>query len=216
MIKNKKAISINLVSALIILICLFIGIVDKTNSWFTSSHRNGVEIVVNVGDLNLTVNQIKGNVKTEIYTNSVNQGKQDAEKSYVMLDSEIAPNVPISLNLELTNNEQQYADSMYLCFALTLYAQGVTEDTIIPIEIAGFTPANTSVAGFVKSGDYYYYALKTGDTTYKSVKFESGATKTLLTEFTVSLDEFLKLNGSETVRLELEINASSTQYTITV
>lgn len=215
MIKNKKAISINMVSALIILICLFIGIVDKTNSWFTSSHKNGVEIVVNVGDLNLTVNQIKGDVTTEIYTNSVNKDKQDAEKSYVVLDSEIAPNVPVDLNLTLTNNEQQNSDSMYLCFALTLYAQGVTEDTIIPIEIAGFTAADTSVAGFVKSGDYYYYATKSGNT-YTSAKFNGGETKTLLTSFTVSLDEFVKLNGSETVRLELEIKASSTVYTITV
>ena len=57
MIKNKSTISINILSVLIILMSVFIAVVGSTNSWFTSKQENGVQIIINVGDLKLNLYQ---------------------------------------------------------------------------------------------------------------------------------------------------------------
>ena len=70
MIRNKKTISINILSAILILISLFIVIVGQTNSWFTSVHYNGVRLDVFVGGLKYELYQVKDdpNNPTEVYT----------------------------------------------------------------------------------------------------------------------------------------------------
>ena len=211
MIKNKKAISFNIVSIFIILICLFVGIIGQTNAWF-KSEQNNIEITVVVGSLNFKLYHDSITEENEIYTNNVNN--VETEPSYIPLSGEIVPDKPVDLNLILANEEDSSSPDMYIKFNFKLYAQGLSQDTEIATTLLGFANPTTDTAGFVKDAEGYYHYAKQNGVSYTSVAFKGGTNTTLMTKFKVSLEEFLKLKGSETVKIDLVIETSTTAYLI--
>ena len=213
MIRNKKTISINILSAILILISLFIVIVGQTNSWFTSVHYNGVRLDVFVGGLKYELYQVKddSNNATEVYTYDANKNNQSP--SYVELEGEIKPEVPVDLELILKNDEIADSSSMYIKFMFKVYVLGVESDLEMASTISGFEEPTANKPGFIKGDDdYYYLVLKTGEDSYVGTKFEGQTDITLMQSFTIGMEEFLSLNGSESVRLELSVEASVTDY----
>ena len=93
-------------------------VVQPTNSWFTSSKYNGVQIMVDVGELKLKVFQNDASVKeNEILTNSKNtefetdenpNGTPNTETSpsYVNLTGKIIPGEWVDLVLILLRLDQ--------------------------------------------------------------------------------------------------------------
>ena len=235
MIKKTKSISINILSVFIILMCLLIGVVGNTNAWFTSEHQNGIQIVVDVGDLKLKLyqNSIDENGNNLVYTYEENT--ENETDKYVSLSKEIVPDVSNSLTLILSNEDKGSA-SMYVRFKFELYLRnrGTTADTKIASTISGYTAQASDKDGFrYNSADgYYYYQSSTGasSTSFSNdynTKLEKTKNATLLTSFTVPyigmtdydgttfLPGFVDasgnlVNGSETLYIKLTVEASVT------
>ena len=218
MSNNKKTISINILSVLLILVSLFVAIIGSTNSWFTSMHHNGVELNIFIGGMKYELYQVEGTpkVEREVYTYDANKSNSMANKetSYVELEDEIIPESPVGLELLLKNDEEASSTSMYLRFTFSVYVLGVEKDNCLnSTTIAGYDEPTETIPGFIKGEDnYYYLVLKNGTDSYKGTTFKGKTEVTLMTEFRIGLDEFLDLNGSESVRLELTIEASATDY----
>ncbi len=211
MIKNKKAISFNIVSIFIVLICLFVGIIGQTNAWF-KTEQNNIEMTVIVGGLNFKLYHDSITEENEIYTNYANS--VEAVPSYIPLSGEIVPDKPVDLNLILANEEDVSSPDMYIKFSFKLCARGLSKDTEIATTLLGFENPTTDIAGFVKDTEGYYHYAKQNGGSYTSVAFKGGTNATLMTQFKVSLEEFLKLKGSETVKIDLIVEASTTAYVI--
>lgn len=216
MIKRKSSISINIVSALIILISLFIGIVGNTNAWFTSEHKEGVQIIVSVGDLKLNLYQkFTGDIKEyPVYTYAENNKETTTEKKYVSLDKKIIPDAENDLQLILKNEDAGSA-SMYLRFKFELFARGLDEDTLIPTTLGGIDACFNyvePVEGDVNSG-YYYYQNNNNNTL-----FTKGTSVSLMTDFVVEFEDLVSSSGkllnisSETLYIKLTIDASITDW----
>lgn len=213
--KKTKTISINIISALIILICLCLGVVSGTNAWFTSERKNGVEIIVDVGVLQLKVyqNEVDANKNNEI--NSEKTNETAVEKKYIQLDGQISSDVPVNLKLILTNEDRGSA-AMFIRYKFELFARGVEEDILIPTTIDGYGAVNATAKGFRQNlEDGFYYYQKAGSTgefsTNNNALFENGQNSqiVLLTSFTVPYEDYCNFNGSETVYIKLTIQASS-------
>ena len=186
MIKKTKSISINIISAFIILICLFLGAVGNTNAWFTDTYKQGVVIEVDVGNLNLKVYQNSISTTNEIFdktknteyetdTNTDGSLNTETDPQYVTLSGEIKPDTAINLKLILAS-EDKGSVSMYVRFKFELYARGVSADTKIEgVTISGYDTASSSISGndtvksdgsmkesqngfvYNSSDGYYYY-----------------------------------------------------------
>ncbi|MBQ8615092.1 MAG: hypothetical protein IJ415_00805 [Clostridia bacterium] len=216
MIKRKSSISINIISALIILVSLFIGIIGQTNAWFTAEHKNGVQIIVNVGDLKLNLYQkLSGATDlTPVYTYDENNKETTTEKKYITLDKKIIPDEQVDLELILKNEDAGSA-SMYLRFKFELYARGLEEDTLIPTTLVGTNPSFNyvePVEGDVNSGYYYY---QDGD---ENILFTKDSSVSLMTDFVVEYEDLFNDSGtllniaSETLYIKLTIDASITNW----
>ena len=211
---NKKthSISINILSAIVILLCLFLGAVNPVNAWFTDSHKNGVQIQIEIGDLKLKVFQNNASVAgNEISTNADNA--ENNTNKYIELSGEITPDNPVNLKLILTNKDSGSA-SMYVRYKFEVYTRGISADTKLDgVEIAGFVAPTESAKGVVKDGDYYYYR----DNTNANALFTKGSEFTMLQTFKVPFSAFVDVNGnmlitnSATIYLKLIVEASISQ-----
>jgi len=207
--KKITSISINVLSALVILLCLFLGVVSPVNAWFTDSHKNGVQIQIEIGDLKLKVFQndatIAGN---EIYTNADNAENETAE--YIELSGEIKPDTAVPLKLILTNKDSGSA-AMYVRYKFEVYKRGLTTDSLISgVTLGGFVAPNGANKGIVKEGDYYYYR----DSSNANALFTKGSEVIMMQNFTIPFSAFVDANGnmlitnSDTISLKLIIEAS--------
>lgn len=216
MIKNKSTISINILSVLIILMSVFIAVVGSTNSWFTSKQENGVQIIINVGDLKLNLYQKTKDEETqqvttkEIYT--YEQNTTDKTNKYIELSGPVIPGEDVALNLCLENKDIKSVP-MYVRFKFELYLRDKTKDIKIPVLLK--VDGETGDASFGQKdnasiNDYYYYQ----DSGKNNVLFEKEASVDLMTHFKIDYDEMLKANGdinyfsSEAMYIKLTIEAT--------
>ena len=213
MIKKTSSISINVLSAFVILLCLLLGVVNPVNAWFTDSHKNGVKIVVDIGDLKLKVYQNSKATANEIFTNEDNVANETNQ--YVTLSGEIKPDTAVGLTLILSNEDQGSA-SMYVRYKFELYRRTQTTDVLLTTNLAGFTAQSTTQKGFkLNTTDGYYYYK---DTTGANALFEKNATATMMTSFTVPYSAFVDQNGTmlaadcDTVYIKLIIDASVANF----
>ena len=214
MIKKNKSIPINILSAFIILICLFLPCVGLTNAWFTSESLIGVQIVVQVGSLKLGLYQNINGVKTKILASGEMSTGTAPNAQYVVLENgPIEPDKANSLTLTLANEDTGSA-SMYVRFKFEVYVHGTESDTLIESTIDGFTEQTGTQKGFKLNSDgYYYYTDVSGEPTL----YEKGASEPIMTSFTIPYTNFINANGtmqlinSDTVYIKLIIDASSSE-----
>lgn len=216
MTKKTTSISINVISALIILISLFIGVVGSTNSWFTANHLNGVEILLSVGELKLNLYQKIGTEEVAIYTYDENALPETTTKSYITLEDKVIPDEDVGLELIL-KNEDAGSSAMYLRFRFELYARGADGDRPIPTSLVN-SNANFKFKEYVKNDDnsgYYYYTGSDG----KNALFNQNTTGiTLMKAFVVEYEDMFDETGellnisSETLYVKLTIDASVTDW----
>lgn len=182
---------INILSLVLVLVCLFMPIIGVTDSWFTYQGANLVEI-----EANMTGVEIK------LYHTSVSDSNPNNEilpansaTSYIPLSGEITPDTAIPLTLIVKNIQ---AASIYVKFKFEVYADGAT-DTLIPCSLTN--------SNYTASGSYWVY----GDTTAGDAVSQNG-TITLMTAFTIDYDDFETIGDSETIKLKLEVVASSVAF----
>lgn len=213
MIKRKTSISINIVSALIILVSLFIGICGHANAWFTAEHKNGVSIIINVGDIKLKLYQLgtTENEKRELYTNDVNADTNTTTKQYVELNGPIVPGEQTELKLKLENKEAG-STPMYVRYQFQLFMRGAESDIEIPVTIAGDNSWSETQTGFkYKSDGYYYYC----DTDGNNTKLAYNASVMLMNYFAIEYEDVYTSSGlnyasSNAVYIKLSIDANLT------
>jgi len=188
---KTNSISINVLSVLIILISLFIGIVGWTNSWFTAEQNGGVQIVINVGELQLNLWQKIGNQNKEIYTYEKNQN--ETTKSYIQLNGPIIPGEKNPLSLYLENKDEKSAP-MYVKFKFELYVRGVDKDTKIDTVLSVDDENLTTTRFGVKTNNdgWYYYQ----DANENNVLVEKGASIVMMTHFEFDYNQILDNNDN--------------------
>ena len=193
---KSTTISINALSVLVILMCLLLSVIAPVNSWFRDSHENGVQIIVDVGTLNLKVyqnalptesemqtnptkNEIFSNETNTKYETDKNEDQTDNTKTnpqYIALGGEIKPDTAVPLKLILANKDEGSA-SMYVRFKLEVYARGFSGDTLLEgVTLSGYdvplanATQDESAGGFVfNSADgYYYYQSYTTETNFSN------------------------------------------------
>lgn len=194
--------------------------VGKTNAWFTSMHKDGVQIIVNIGDLKLNLYQkFAENDLRAVYTYKENNKDGATEQKYVSLSQKIVPDELVGLHLVL-KNEDAGSSAMYLRFKFELYARGEDEDVLIATSLDGvdahFEYKEYS-AGDVNSGFYYY--KESTEKNSKNDQFEQNTTGiNLMTYFKVEFESLVDASGnlinisSETVYIKLTIDASVTDW----
>ncbi len=198
MLKKKSTLSINLLSAFIILLCLFMPLMNGTNSWFTSSQEDGVQILVKVGDLKLSVYHTS---KEE--ANLLDPNKPD----YIPLSTKVLANNLTPLTIKVAN-EAQDSIPMYVRFKFELYSRGIEEDELITTELSGSAVPTDTNNKFVLENGYYYYVNASG----AEVVLEKGQDLTLFTHFKIPMSEFISegvtgLTNSDELYIKLYIDA---------
>ena len=217
MIKNKSTISINVLLVLVILISLFMGIVSPANAWFKANHADGVQIIVNIGDVKLKLYQIKGENSELVNSNDENSSPNTTEKKYIDLDGPIAPDIPVELNLRLDNQEEGSA-GMYVKFKFEIFVRGVDRDQSIPVTVTGVDSWSETNAGFKYNAEdkYYYYCDEEGN----NKKFEYGVDSSLMlmNSFTIKTEDMFDQNGnakfvlSESIYIKLNVKAGISDF----
>lgn len=208
MIKKTKDISINILSVFIILISLFLTCFTVTNAWFTSTHQDGVEIVVNIGDLKLSLYQEISSTDVKIFTNSENS--KSTTPKYIELNDVVHPDEDVGLILKLAN-EDPGSTSMYIRFKFELYIRGVAADTLLPCKIKEFDKPTSTSNGFTYKDGYYYYTNSSGE----NVEFARGDSATIMESFNVSYSDFINTDGSfkiinsDSLYIKLTVDASA-------
>lgn len=208
MIKKSRSNSILIVSAIIMLITVLVGLVVPINSWFTTSHKPGIEFVVQIEDLKLKLYQ--NSVSAANLLNKLDDG--ESTPRYIALSGEILPYQTNSLTLILAN-EDDGESSMYVRFKFELYALGVSSNTLLTTTLSGVTAPTSSVAGFNLGLDGFYYYQNNSGT---NQLFARQTSITLMQGFVLDCANFVTdsgqflLNGSETLRIVLTIQASLT------
>ena len=216
--KPTKSISINILSVFIILMCVLMGVVGTTNSWFTTEHKNGVQIKVDIGSLLLKVYQLdEQDNETEIFSDETNSGLAQESKptQYVSLSGVISPNEDVSLKLKLSNDDKGAA-SMYVRFQFQIFRRGVDADSeILDVTIKGYDTPNASGNKFAKVNNYYYYQNSQG----QNVKLEKQTSATMMTSFQIGFSGFVDEQGnllsrSDSIYIKLTVDASASGWTI--
>ncbi len=197
--------------------------VGKTNSWFSYSNFKGVEIVAQIGILDLKLYQQIGGNTNEILTNEVNS--EESKKQFVQISGVINPDEEKDLILILKNQDPG-STSMYVKFKFEIYARGVTQDTLIPTEISGFAKPSDSANGFVldEESGFYYLKNNSGDNVVlrsaKELTKETGTAVAvgeeikLMEKFKIPFSSYVAANGnfkhtnSETIYIKLTVIAS--------
>ena len=193
MVKKQQNISINILAVLVLLFSLLLLSVGVGNAWFTSSQERGIKISVRVDEYNVKLYQLTTVEQQEnatlVYT--YNKNNKNSTSNYINLDYEsLVPEEFINLKLKLVNEDN--GAGVLLRYSLKLYACGVDEDTLIPINI-------TLGSDFLQNEDYCYYV----DESEVNKTFVKPNETILCTGFKIPYSSFKLLNGGETVRLEL-------------
>lgn len=186
------------------------GVIYPTNSWFTDSHKNGVLIEIEIGELKLKVFQNDETIAlNEIYSNKYNE--ENSTSQYVNLGGKIIPGTPVPLTLILTNQDSGSA-SMFVRYKFEVYIRGVSSDTKIEgVSITGYLAPTNEAGGFVKDGDYYYYRNNSGENTL----FAKNEVETLMQYFTIPESAFVNNSGemlltySDSLYIKLVIEGST-------
>ena len=211
MTKRNTTISINIISVLIILISLFIGIVGPTNAWFTSEQKNGVEVIVNVGELRLNLYQKTKDPETQEVTTREVYAYGQQETSYIELNGPIVPGEKMALHLCLENKDA-VSVPMYVKFQFSLYIRDVAADIQIPVTL---TTENAGTVSFgQKTGaahdDFYFYQ----NANEENVLFGRDSSVDLMTHFEIDYSEMFNQDGtfkydsSDAMYIKLTIKAS--------
>ena len=197
--------------------------VEKTNAWFSYTNFKGVEIVAQIGMLDLKLYQQIESESYEILTNDVNS--KESKKQYVQINGVINPDDEIDLILTL-KNEDPGSTSMYVKFKFEIYARGVTNDILVPTEISGIQKPNENANGFVldESSGFYYLKNNAGNNVVlrgaKELSKDTGSEVTvgeeirLMEKFKIPFSSFVNASGgfifsnSETVYIKLTVIAS--------
>ena len=216
MIKRKNSISINIVSVFIILISLFIGVVGGTNAWFTAQHRNGVEIVVQVGTVKLSLYQkINESTTNLIYSYAENELQTDANKRYISLSGAISPDISKNLCLYISNDDPKSVP-VYIRYKFELFARGEFQDANIPVSISGFASWSNSQAGMKKNDTdgFYYYTSADGN----HALLNKSASLDLMTSFVIGYEDMVDVNGglkftsSNAIYMKLTVEGSAVDW----
>ena len=203
--KSKKSLSINILSAMVILISLFTCSFYGVNSWFSQTHNNGIEIFVDLADLMINVYQKEGGTN-RLLTPMLEPGNE----SYVNLSGKIIPDQSVALEMVLGNDEAG-SSPVFVRFKFNLYVRGVDQDQVISTQISGYVQQSASSEGFKYNDDdgYYYYSDKQGNPT----KLASGSTVGMMNSFVVAYEDLLNsgqlsnLNG-DLVYIVLTVDAN--------
>ena len=222
MTKQTKSISINVLSALIVLMSLFNGIIGGTTAWFTAEHKNGIYIQMEIGDLKLKLYKTSVAANNLVYTYEENESMGEANQSFVPLAGEIKPDEFNSLVIILSNEDAGSA-SMYIRYKLEMYrrSQGDEPDLLVPIDITQYVPTGSGANRFRAHSDgYCYYQTATGASagSYSSsynARLLKNETAQLFTGFTVPYSSFLDrtgnlIDGSDSLYIKLTVEASVT------
>lgn len=215
--KKTNSISINVLSVLVILVCLLLTIVTPVNSWFGDYSNNGVIVSVDIGDLKLKLYQNSVADANEVYSNNVNNdyisdNSNQTQPKYLVLNGEIVAGEPVDLMLILANRDLGSA-SMYVRFKFEIYVRGASGDTKINgVTLIGYDVPNATVNGFVEdiSTGYYYYKNSSGE----NALLGKGQSTTLMKKFQIPLSCFVGDDGTmiysncESVYFKLVIDAS--------
>ena len=219
MVKKFKRESgiINLFTVVTLLLTLLISSIGVAHAWFVTSHEKGLQIIMKLGEMKVSLYQKVAGQDVLIKTNKKNA--TDDEPSYITLEKEeIIPDETNNLILILENDD--IGAGTYLRFKFEIFTQKVKYDEAsqkyIKDEIN--IPLNLICGeGVVKSGDYYYYGIADGegnltDSTFFEKTSEDPVRLTLMNGFIVPYSSFNLLEGSETVKLVLTIEGSSVKY----
>lgn len=207
--KKSTTVSINIISVLVILMCLLLGVVAPANAWFTDNDMQGVKIVVEVGDLKVKLYQNSIADANEISTNIANT--ENNTNKYISLSTEIKPDVPVDLVLWLANKDLG-STAMFVRYKFQIFVRPAGVDTEIDgVTISGYDAPSGSTNGFVDGQDgYYYYKNSSGS----NVLFAQNAQAKIMQKFTVPFSAFIDSDGdmintnSETIYLKLTVEAS--------
>lgn len=200
-----------------LLLALLVASVGVANAWFVASHRKGLQIIMQLGQMKILLYQEVSGNEILIKTNGDNAKEDDP--TYITLEKEeIVPDEENELKLILENDD--LGSGTYLRFKFEIYTQQVRYDDAqqkyVKHEVK--VPVNVMLGdSIVKSGDYYYYGTvdNEGNLT-DSIFFEKTSDDpvrlTLMTGFEVPYSSFDLLEGSETVKLVLNIEGSNVKY----
>jgi hypothetical protein len=194
MIKKKQNISINILAVVVLLFTVLLLSIGIGNAWFTSSQDRGIKISVKVSEYNVTLNQVIDGKNVEVYTYKKNEREEEKGNAtkFITLSQMLMPEEDINLQFNLINNDN--GAGVYLRYKLNVYACGVDEDTIVPI--------NLNLGNdFIEDSGYYCYAEGVGN----YIAFKKSDTITLCTSFAIPYSSFQAFDGGETVRMELII-----------
>jgi hypothetical protein len=174
-----------------------VGIVGSTNAWFTSEQKNGVQIIVNVGELKLNLYQKIKNPETQAVTKneiySYEQHSGQITTNYIELNGPIVPGQKMPLNLCLENKDVASVP-MYVKFTFALFIRNGISDIQIPVVLTTENAPNISFGQ--KTGaahnDYYYYQ----NANKENVLFSKDVSVDLMTHFEIDYNQMLNNDGS--------------------
>lgn len=231
MIKKKSTLPINLLSAFVILLCVFMSIISPSNAWFKDSQDKGIQITVKVGDLKLSLYHTSVTSSNLLYTDKVNnENETDNDNttttSYIPLSGKIEADKPVALKLILSN-EASDSIPMFVRFKFELYSRGIDEDTLIETELTGMgnpedliasdnpeLSSDTLVLDNSAAGQGFYYLQNSSN---KEVVLGKNKKLTLFTHFTIPKSEFIAngvsgLTNSDELYIKLYVDSSLTAY----
>lgn len=189
--KLRRDSQLSILSVMLILTTLLLAILGITNSWFTSGENKKIELVINIGQINIAVYQQKPD-GSEVLINTFEENETSPQPSYVDLTDntgsrEIVPDQNYSLNLILKNTDVG-DQSLYIRYKIELYACNNDEDILLHPSISGFTAPTASSNGFVydETDGYYYYRNGAG----VNQPYDSNQSNSIIGAFSIPYSDF--------------------------
>lgn len=191
MIKRKSDISINVLTALVILFSILLLSVGVGNAWFSYNLDNGLYLIVKVGEFNVSLYQVEGQNSTQVFTNSKNS--TEANPSYIVFNEMVVPEAVNELQLDLKNEDAGV--TVLMRFKFQLYACDGVTDVLIPTTL-------DLGNDFVYRADGYNYYV---DENKNNKIFLNNERITLFTGFIVGTEDFNKYENGATVKIVLTV-----------
>lgn len=207
------------------------SIISPVNAWFTDRQDDGIQILIKVGDLKLSLYHTSVATSNLIYTDKINTDNETdndntTTSKYIPLSGKVEAGQPVALKLILSN-EASDSIPMYVRFKFELYARGITRDELIATELTGMgspedlilsdsseVSADTWVLDTSNQGQGFYYLQ---NSLGKEVVLGKDKKLTLFTHFTVPMSEFISngvtgLTNSDELYIKLYIDSSLTAF----
>lgn len=210
---RKRTNNSNFVTAILALLVLLLAFTGITYAWFTSGSGLSVEMVVNIGGLNLKMYQSISGSRVEI--NTLEDNADSATASYVDITNgdgvlEIRPDTTYTLNLILSN-EDAGSEAPYIRYKIEMYAQNYPTDILLNPNITISSPSTDTGAGvFVLDSDGYYYYQNSS--TGNPIEYSSGTSKTMISTFTIPYSDYYNnpnINGNS-IKIVITVEGSDT------